>query len=134
LPIKSLVARHPPPLSQEDFAMRSDQNAPTVEKLIANLQDADQVVRIHAATILGLMGEDAEAAVPALIELLSNGDIHDRKLAALSLGEIGPSAVEAIPALFAAVEDEDAALAEMAEEALEKVDLIDEDGKQLDAA
>jgi HEAT repeat protein len=127
LPIKSLVAHHPPPISQEDFAMRSSQNAPTVEKLIANLQDADQVVRIHAATILGLMGEDAEAAVPALIELLNNGDIHDRKLAALSLGEIGPAAFEAIPALFVAAEDGDDGLAEMAEEALEQIDLIEGD-------
>jgi HEAT repeat protein len=64
-----------------------------------------------------------------LIELLQNGDIHDRKLAALTLGEIGPAAQDAIPALFAAVEDDDDSLAELAEEALEKIDLVDEDAE-----
>jgi len=67
--------------------------------------------------------------VPALIELLEHGDIHDRKLAALTLGEIVPAAEEAIPALFAAVEDEDESLAEMAEEALEQIDLVEDDAE-----
>lgn len=75
------------------------------------------------------MGDDAEPAVPALIEMLTNGDIHDRKLAALTLGEIGPAAEEAIPALFAAVDDEDESLAEMAEEALQQIDLVDDDAE-----
>src|SRR6202008_3130441 len=101
---------------QEDLAVPADHDAPSVEQLIEKLCDADQVVRIHAATLLGSMGEDAEPAVPVLIELLKNGDIHDRKLAALTLGEIGPAAEEAIPAMFAAVDDEDDGVAEMAEE------------------
>jgi hypothetical protein len=60
-----------------------------------NLQDADQVVRLHAASILG------------------------------SLGEIGPAAEEAIPDLFAAVDDQDESVAEMAEAALEQIDLAE---------
>src|SRR5208337_3890604 len=93
------------PATQEDFTMHSGQDTSTFDKLIENLQDPVQVGRIHAATVLGSMGEEAEPAVPALIDLLQNGDIHDRKLAALTLGEIGPAASQAIPALFAAVQD-----------------------------
>jgi HEAT repeat protein len=100
--------------------MKSDS---TIDTLITDLQDPDQIVRIHAATILGSMGEDAEPAVPALINLLENGDIYDRRLAAMTLGEIGPAAEDAIPALLAAVDDEDEGLAKMAEEALEQIDL-----------
>jgi len=127
LPIKGMVTMHMLPSTQEGFTMHSGQDTSTLDNLIENLQDPDQVVRIHAATVLGSIGEDAEAAVPALIELLNNGDIHDRKLAALTLGEIGPVAADAIPALFAAVQDEDDALAGMAEEALEQIDLAEED-------
>jgi len=97
-----------------------------VKKLIKKLQDPSQMVRIRAATQLGSMGHDAKPSVPALIELLQNGTIHDRKRAALTLGEIGPAAQEAVPALFAAMDDEDDTLSDMAEEALERVDLIDE--------
>jgi HEAT repeat protein len=73
------------------------------------------------------MGEEAVTAVPALIQLLQNGGIHDRKIAALTLGAIGPVAEEAVPALLAAVEDEDDGLAEIAEAALEQIDLIEAD-------
>jgi HEAT repeat protein len=111
------------PSYQENFAMNSDRN---ITHFIADLQDPDQIVRIHAATILGSVGEDAEAAVPALIKLLKNGDIYDRKLAAMTLGEIGPAAEDAIPALLAAIDVEDEGLAEMAEEALEEIDVVDE--------
>lgn len=113
----------------EDFSVRIDQNALTIEVLIKKLQDADQVVRLHAATLVGAMGDDAESAVPALIRMLQADNIHDRKLAALTLGEIGPAAEEALPALFAAAEDEDEGLAEMALWAFEEIDLVDEEAE-----
>ena len=69
-----------------------------------------------------MRGEDAEPAVPALIDLLENGDVHDRRLAALTLGEIGPAAEDAIPALLEAVDDEDEGVVEMALAALEVID------------
>jgi len=84
------------------------------------------VIRIHAATVLGSMGDDAAPAVPALIELLWAENIHDRKLAALTLGQIGPTAKAAIPALFAVVDDEDDGVAEMAEWALEEIDVVED--------
>jgi HEAT repeat protein len=82
--------------------------------LTENLQADDQVVRMHAATVLGTMADDAAEAVPFLIDLLASDDIQDRRLAALTLGEIGPVAEEAIEPLLAAVEDEDDGVAESA--------------------
>jgi len=102
--------------------MSSGKNDLGIESLIENFQAAEQVVRLHAATVLGSIGDKAEPAVPALIKLLQNSDVHDRTLAALALGEIGPAAEEAIPALFAAVDDDDEGVAEMAEWALEEID------------
>ena len=71
------------------------------------------------------MGEDAEPALPALIELLNADSVHDRKLAALTLGEIGPAAEEAVPALLEAADDENEGVSEMAIWALEKIDLTE---------
>lgn len=105
----------------------------TINALIEKLKDADQFVRIHAATLLGSMGEDAKAAVPALIDLLENGDVHDRRLAALTLGEIGPAAEEAVPALLEAADDEDEGVATMALDAVERIDL-DKDEIEAEAA
>jgi len=55
--------------------------------------------------------------------------LHDRRLAALTLGEIGPAAEEAIPALFAAVDDEDESVAELAEAALEQIDVAEDEAE-----
>ena len=91
----------------------------TLDKLIDNLQDPSQVVRIYAATVLGSMGEEAEPAVPALVKLLQTGDAQDRRLAALTLGEIASE--DAIPALCDAVDDDDKSVAELAEWALDQI-------------
>jgi HEAT repeat protein len=107
--------------------MSTGKDAFDINRLIEKLEDADRLIRLHAATVLGSMGEDAEPAVPAIIELLQYGDVQDRRVAALTLGEIGPAAEEAIPALFAAVDDEDESVSEMAETALELVDLVEDD-------
>lgn len=100
--------------------MPAGKTVATLENLIENLQDTNQVVRIYAATVLGSMGEDAEAAVPALVDLLQSEDAQDRRLAALTLGEIASE--EAIPALCDAVDDDDEGVAEMAEWALGQID------------
>ncbi len=107
--------------------MNTGKDRLSIDRLIEKLQDSDPMVRIHAAMLVGAMGDDAEPAVPALVELLQFGDVQDRRLAALTLGEIGPAAEEAIPALFAAVDDDDEAVSEMAETALELVDVVEDD-------
>lgn len=101
----------------EDFA---------IADLVDRLAHPDQVIRIHAATLLGTLGEDAASAVPALVTLLKTGDVHDRKLAALTLGEIGPAAAFAVAPLLDATGDEDEDVADMAVWALEQIDLIDD--------
>jgi HEAT repeat protein len=108
-----------------DFAVKSDNDAASIEQLIESLNDADQVVRLHAATVLGSFGHDAERAVPALIQMLTGGDVHDRKLAALTLGEIGPAAEDAVPALLDAANDDDDGVSSMAIWALEEIDLTE---------
>lgn len=105
--------------------MRNGHSDLTIEKLIENLKDSDQVIRLHAATVIGSLGEDAEPAIPALIDLLTTGDVHDRKLAALTLGEFGPAAEAAIPVLLNAANDEDDGVSDMAIWALEQIDLAE---------
>jgi HEAT repeat protein len=119
------IGKDPDAKLEERGCPMGAKNGSTIAELIQNLGDADQLVRIHAATVLGSMGSAAQAAVPALITLLHQDDLQGRKLAALTLGEIGPVAEEAVPALFAAADDEDEGLSELAVWALEEVDLIE---------
>jgi HEAT repeat protein len=53
-----------------------------------------------AATILGEIGPDAEAAVPGLVKLLSVDDEATKTEALLALAAIGPNAKAAVPALM----------------------------------
>ena len=115
--------------NQEDFHVQNGEAATTIVPLIENLEDAKQVVRLHAATVLGSMGDDAEPAVAALIEMLKQDDVHDRRLAALTLGEIGPVAEEAISALLEAADDADDVVGEMAIWALGQIDSADDDAE-----
>jgi hypothetical protein len=62
--------------------MRSGNDEWSIKKLTENIKAADQVVRLHAATVLGSLGDEAEAAVPTLIGMLENGDVQDRRLPA----------------------------------------------------
>src|SRR5437867_5222939 len=55
--------------------------------------------RWTAATLLGQIGPEARAAVPALIEALKDPDPHVRSVAVSALSEVDPKARDAIPAL-----------------------------------
>ena len=93
-----------------------------VEELLIKLKDTDEDVRIFAALQLGSLGEDAQAAVPALIELLGSQEVIDRRVAALTLGQIGAAASEAVPLLVDALEDDDNVLQQFAVAALFKIE------------
>jgi HEAT repeat protein len=67
----------------------------SLPNLIAGLKCADWAERFCAAFTLGHLGATAKPAVPALIETLTDDDLHIRKAAALALGKFGPGAVEA---------------------------------------
>src|SRR5262249_1816438 len=72
------------------------------------LKDPDERVREAAAGALGVMGPDAKAAVPALLDTLKDksGAVRLRVLDAL--GQFGPDAKVAVPELTAALSDKDA--------------------------
>jgi HEAT repeat protein len=67
------------------------------------LPDAEQ--RAHAAMILGLMGPEAQVAVPALVEALRDDDPRVRRVIIAALVEIGPAARAAVPALVITLQD-----------------------------
>lgn len=98
--------------------MSDDKTEFTLDTLIEGLRHPNLIVRIHAGTILSLMGEDAWPAVPALIDLLDNGDLRDQKMAILTLHQMGSTAGAAIPALLRAGRSQDEDLPDMAFAAL----------------
>src|SRR5262249_27133819 len=67
--------------------------------------DTDAKVRYAAALLLGDIGREEKAVVPALIDRLENNDPNVRFMAAGALGQIGPAARDAIPALTKAIKD-----------------------------
>ncbi|MBN2474576.1 MAG: HEAT repeat domain-containing protein [Pirellulales bacterium] len=64
-------------------------------------------VRARAAAILARIGPPAKAAVPALIEALSDENAETRGEILLALAAIGPEAKAAVPAAGKALQDED---------------------------
>lgn len=89
--------------------------APLIELLSA--EDAE--TRRKAAWALGLLGRDAEAAVPALTKALSDTGRFVATQAAWALGQIGPGAKSAIPELEKLLEDP--AKREAAADALKRI-------------
>ena len=70
-----------------------------IERLIKQLQDQNEGVRVNAARALGFIGEGAKAAVPTLMPLLKDQDDEGfvRSDAAEALGKIGtPEALKAV--------------------------------------
>src|SRR5437588_12265049 len=72
---------------------------------LQSLRVADPFQRVHAAMVLGLMGEHAQAAVPALVDAMRDEDPQVRRMVMAALGEIGPAARTAVPALANALRD-----------------------------
>jgi len=65
---------------------------------------------------------EAQAAVPALSELLRSENVIDRRFAALALGQVGPAAKEAVPLLVKALGDADGGVRKFAAEAIQQID------------
>jgi HEAT repeat protein len=78
-------------------------------------------IRSDASYILGQIGPEAKAAVPALIELLRDQYDDIRRNAIEALGRIGPEAKTAVPALRAALQDEEASVRQKAAQALKLI-------------
>src|SRR5436309_2371335 len=69
------------------------------------LRVADPFQRVHAAMVLGLMGEQAQAAIPALIDALRDEDVRVRRMITAALGEIGPPSRTGVPVLVHCLRD-----------------------------
>jgi HEAT repeat protein len=61
--------------------------------------------RAQAAMVLGLMGDEAQGAIPVLLESLREQDQQVRRIILAALSEIGPPARNAVPALVACLRD-----------------------------
>lgn len=77
----------------------------SVADLERMLADSKSSVQAQGAFGLGLLGEKAKPAVPALVRALGSPDTLVRQQAASSLGQIGD--VEAVPALVSALGDKE---------------------------
>jgi HEAT repeat protein len=98
--------------------------AEDTDALVKLLTDARLNIAYWAATLIGRLGEDADAAkvVPALVQALNeHADLAVRERAAWALGKIGPSAVDALPALKNVAGDPKLRLSRLAREAIDKI-------------
>ncbi|MGI9519089.1 MAG: HEAT repeat domain-containing protein [Pirellulaceae bacterium] len=62
-----------------------------IEKILVDLEHPDMNTKLFACRLIIKTGPEATQAVPALVELLDNGNISERSYAAWSLGAIGPT-------------------------------------------
>lgn len=74
-------------------------------------------IELYAASALGSIGPGAEAAIPSLLKALQQGDEDLKARAAEAIGEIGSDA--AVPTLIELLQQEDAGLRQAAAEALQ---------------
>ena len=71
----------------------------TLPEAIAELDNADPIVRSLAASRLGDLGPRAAEAVPALVRGLGDREADVRRAAAGALSQLGPGAAVAVPTL-----------------------------------
>lgn len=76
---------------------------PAIKSLVAALQDPVDLVRWEAVREIKERGPDAEAAIPALIQALSDSDLLVSSTAAEALGRIPSAAPIAAPRLIEAM-------------------------------
>ncbi len=96
-----------------------------VQTMKEGLKDPDAHVdrRPFVAEVLGWMGPEARAAVPALIEGLGRDkDTIFREACIRALEGIGPAAKDAVPALRQALQDDNPGVRSLARSALKKID------------
>jgi HEAT repeat protein len=71
----------------------------TLPGAIAELGDADPIVRALAASRLEVLGPRASEAIPALVVCLSDPEAEVRRASAVALSQLGPGAAVAGPSL-----------------------------------
>jgi hypothetical protein len=118
---------HIPPRQGEAAEVLWAGDEAAVPVLIELLKDEDSDVRGEAARALGRAGPRARGAIPALVELVSDGQVNEvsvHELAAEALGRMGRDARAAVPALLALSRDEreHVSVRHNAAEALKQID------------
>ncbi|HTS88317.1 MAG TPA: HEAT repeat domain-containing protein [Gemmatimonadales bacterium] len=88
---------------------------------IADLKAPSPQTRNFAAYTIGTLGPDGKAAVPALIEALSDSNASVRFRVCVALEQMGPAAAEAAPALNNTLDDMSDDVAAAARRALIKI-------------
>jgi len=89
--------------------------------LIAALKDANPGIRYAAAMLLAWTDPPAFSAVPTLIKALKD-KINDVRLTVIwALGAIGPQAIAAVPPIEELLNDDDAAIRNMARAAMHRI-------------
>jgi HEAT repeat protein len=92
-----------------------------VSHWVEALKSPDIALRKQAAHVLGNVGPNDPAVVPALIEALKDAEAVVRIEAVIGLMKIGPAAEDAIPALEEARNDKDPKMREYVLKALERI-------------
>ncbi len=78
----------------------------SLERLIRNLRESDEVIRCNALFSLKELGEEAKPALPAVKRFLHDkSDPYIQIVAAGAIGAIDRSDPEAVPVLIAALDD-----------------------------
>lgn len=94
-----------------------------LDGLTTLLADPKADVGYWAATLIGRLGPEGAASVPALIATLEDSPHQNvRQRAARALGKIGPGAMAAIEPLRKAAHGDDPRLARLAEKALAMIE------------
>ena len=94
----------------------------STEDCLRQLQEGDVVKKRQAIRELSSRPEEAERAVPALVEALRDESGYVRRDAAYALGKLGAGARAAVPALLAARKDRERNVRKAVDEALKKID------------
>jgi HEAT repeat protein len=108
--VRSLGNRDSDPQSRRFYSDLPGSYRQSAEKIVPHLirafQDSDERVQQSAFATLGVLGPDAAAAVPKLIELLrSEKSMSVRANAAVTLGRVGHASNDARAALLTAVKE-----------------------------
>ena len=100
--VREQVAEAIAALEKAALTFRSE----TLPGAIAELDNADPIVRALAASRLEGFGPRASEAVPALARCLADREVDVRRAAAGALGQLGPRAVVAVPTLASLAESD----------------------------
>jgi HEAT repeat protein len=101
------------------WTIRGDKAA--VRVFVGGLHEGEAAARRYAATMLGMIGPEAQESLQPLIDALDDTDVVVRRCATEDLAAFGPTAIEALPKLEALL-DEDEWTRLVVAEAIVKID------------